>query len=479
MRAAGPVERGPPGAGLGRARRSKNSDSMGNPQEELPLAAGSSRLVTDDDGRAGAYSDSARPSRPMPEQAHRPDRPRRVVYISYDGMSDPLGKSQVLPYVMGLADRGHRVELISFEKPPNPTPFRASLHPRVRWTGLRYHKTPTMPATLWDMAQGALTSALSAALIRADLVHVRSYVSATLALPLAVVGRRPLLFDMRGLWPDERVEDGTWSKTGRIYRAAKQVEQVLVENARAITVLTNSMARYLRSEAPFSTRLRAPIHVIPTCTDLERFSPGVAPDLELKRRLEGHQTLCYVGSFGGRYLSKEMARFYLAWRRHAAPARFLIVSRQEPEEIRGVLRAAGVEQEILHVSATHEQVPAFLRCADAGVFFHPPTFTNRGAAPTKMGEMLASGLPAAGNHVGDVPEVLRGEGVGVVLDDFSEEALDAAARELSALAREPDARRRCRETAERWFSLSRGLDAYEKVYAGIGGGGLNDAGWPC
>ena len=38
------------------------------------------------------------------------------LYLSYDGISDPLGQSQVLPYLKGLARLGHKIHLISFEK---------------------------------------------------------------------------------------------------------------------------------------------------------------------------------------------------------------------------------------------------------------------------------------------------------------------------------------------------------------------------
>ena len=40
-----------------------------------------------------------------------------VLYLSYDGALDPLGQSQVVPYVIGLASLGFRMRLISFEKP--------------------------------------------------------------------------------------------------------------------------------------------------------------------------------------------------------------------------------------------------------------------------------------------------------------------------------------------------------------------------
>lgn len=404
---------------------------------------------------------------------------KRVVYISYDGMSDPLGKSQVLPYVTGLADRGHSIELISFEKAPHPTPFRKRIHPRVRWTGLRYHKTPTLPATALDMTQGAVAALLTGALIRADLVHVRSYVAATCALPMRMLARRPLLFDMRGLWPDERVADGNWVQDSKVYRGAKKMEKLLLEQASAVTVLTNSMAQYLRFEAPFSDAIQAPIHVIPTCADLDHFSLQTAPQADMKARLQGKKVLCYVGSFGGRYLSKDMARFYLAWRRHAGPSKFLVVSRMDPEDIRKIMREAGVEDELVHQGATRDEVPGLLRCADAGVFFHPVTFANRGAAPTKLGEMLACGLPCAGNLIGDVPRVLGGENVGVVLENFSDESLDSAAKALVAQSELPGIARKCRDAAEQWFSLAKGLSGYEAIYESLAAKTqLPDASWP-
>ena len=40
-----------------------------------------------------------------------------VLYLSYDGALDPLGQSQVVPYVTGLASLGFRMRLVSFEKP--------------------------------------------------------------------------------------------------------------------------------------------------------------------------------------------------------------------------------------------------------------------------------------------------------------------------------------------------------------------------
>lgn len=408
-----------------------------------------------------------------------PDRRSlRIVYVSYDGVQDPLGQSQVLPYLEGLADRGHQFELISFEKPPHRLPLRERLHPHIRWTGLRYHKSPTIPATALDMTQGGLATALVGLLARADLVHARSYVAAALSLPFVSAFRRPLLFDMRGLWADERVEDGSWGPQSRVFAGAKKTEALLLRKAAGISVLTNSMAAYLREEYPERSRIHAPIHVIPTCADLERFHPQVRPDPEIARETEGAHTLVYLGALGGRYRQEEMARFYLAWRRAAGPSRFLVVSRQSPEVFRSVLSEAGAEEEILHRPMPRERVPAAIRCGQAGLFMYNGELAIRGVAPTKLGELLACGLPVSGNSVGDVPVLLDGR-VGERVDDFSAEGLESAAARLFALSKAPDIATTCRAEAERWFSLERGLAAYDDLYHALARRDrASDQGWP-
>ncbi len=39
-----------------------------------------------------------------------------ILYLSYDGMTDPLGQSQVLPYLKGLSKEGYHIHLLSYEK---------------------------------------------------------------------------------------------------------------------------------------------------------------------------------------------------------------------------------------------------------------------------------------------------------------------------------------------------------------------------
>ena len=84
-----------------------------------------------------------------------------ILYISYDGMLEPLGQSQVIAYLEKLAP-SRRIHLISFEKDEDwaDTPRRAAIRHRldavgIQWHPKRYHKSPTAPATAYDIAVGS------------------------------------------------------------------------------------------------------------------------------------------------------------------------------------------------------------------------------------------------------------------------------------------------------------------------------------
>ena len=40
----------------------------------------------------------------------------KVLYVSYDGMTDPLGQGQVINYLIGLSKKGYKFDILSSEK---------------------------------------------------------------------------------------------------------------------------------------------------------------------------------------------------------------------------------------------------------------------------------------------------------------------------------------------------------------------------
>ena len=72
---------------------------------------------------------------------------KKVLYISYDGMTDPLGQSQVLPYLAFLSMQGYSFTILSFEKKARLEKERDVVQGIMRkygitWVPLSFTKNP-------------------------------------------------------------------------------------------------------------------------------------------------------------------------------------------------------------------------------------------------------------------------------------------------------------------------------------------------
>jgi glycosyltransferase involved in cell wall biosynthesis len=392
------------------------------------------------------------------------------LYISYDGLLEPLGQSQVLPYVEGLADRGIAFTLLTFEKAADLARaddvrrLRERLAPRrIRWVALRYHKAPSVPATAWDIICGSLVGAWLAWRTRARVIHVRSYVAGLMGLAARAASGARFVFDMRGFWPEERVEGGLWPPGGRLFRLAKRAERALLRAADAVIVLTEQARRIVAGgayRAALSPRAR--VAVIPCCVDLHRFA---APNVwETHPLPHGPRTLVYAGSVGTWYMLTEMLDFHRAVRARDPELGFLILNRGDHDVIAAAVAATGAEG-VRVLAATPDEIPGHLRQAWAGLYFIKPVFSKKGASPTKLGEYLAAGLPVVVNAgVGDADEMVAAAGVGVVVERFAREEYLTRWDALEGMATDPGLRGRCRETARRTLALDGGVARYHEVY---------------
>lgn len=392
----------------------------------------------------------------------------RALYLSYDGALDPLGRSQVVPYLEGLSRRGYAFDLVTFEKPARwaDGDARTAMEDRlaasdIEWHPLRYRKRPPILSTLLDLSDGYRRAREVVEARRPDLIHARSYPAALLAWRL---GRReglPYVFDMRGLYAEERVEGGLWREGGLVYRAVRGLERRFLRDAAAVVTLTESSRPEVtrRMEEAGS---RALLRVIPTCVDLERFRLRPAP--------EGPFVLAYLGSVGTWYLLDEMLELGRAVLDEAgADSRLRFLVNQEADRVRRRGGERGLGPERLEVlSMSHDQVPEALARVHATFFLIRPFGSKVASSATKFGESLAMGRPVAANPgVGDTAAILREDAVGVVVETLDEAGYRRAARELVRLARDPGTAGRCRRTAQERFSLAAGVEAYERIYREI------------
>lgn len=388
-----------------------------------------------------------------------------VLYISYTGLLEPLGQSQVLAYLVHLAAE-RPVHILSFERSADLSDagMRDQIRARaadagIHWHPRVYHRRPSALATLWDIAVGAWSGTRLARQHGLGIVHARSYVASVMALAVRRLTGARLLFDMRGFWADERVDGGLWPRGGLMYRVAKRFERRFLQAADHVVSLTqagvNEMQRfdYLQAAHP-------PMTVIPTCADLSRFAPIAG------QRDPDHFTLGYVGSAGTWYVFEATARAFRLLLARRPEARLLVVNRSEHALIRAHLAAVGIADGRVELrSAQHDEIPGLMARMDATAFFIKPTFSKQASAPTKLAEFLGCGIPCLANAgVGDMANILGEDQVGVAVDSFDDEALAAGVDALLALCADPGTRARCVESARKRFSLDEGVARYRKIY---------------
>ncbi len=388
-----------------------------------------------------------------------------ILYISYDGMLEPLGQSQVLAYLKHLAvDRC--IHIISFEKPED----WANVTERDRitqdiaatsivWHPLRYHKQPSAVATAWDIVCGITLGLWLVLRHRLCIVHARSYVPSVMALALKRLTGVKYIFDMRGFWADERVDGGLWSRSGQMFRVAKGFERHFLLAADYVVSLTHAGVDEMQRFDYLQGRMPA-ISVIPTCADLTRFKP-------LSRAsICSEFVLGYVGAVGLYYLFDEVVACFAQLLSIQSNARLLIVNRGQHAYILERLAAGGVPDSSVELtSATHAEVPQQMSRMDAGIFFIKPVFSKQASAPTKLAEFLGCGIPCLGNAgVGDMAEVLEGEQVGVAIRSFDAVSRSVALQQLLQLVANSDTSARCVTAAQKYFSLDEGVRSYDKIY---------------
>ncbi len=400
----------------------------------------------------------------------------KSAYVSYFGAQKPLVQTQVIPYLRMLVEEGHEVWLVTYEEAAEGEMERRARiaedlrRAKIHWIPLRYHKTPSLPATMYDVAVGI--GVLSYLVLRhgVEVIHARNHVPGAMALAVAKLTGAQILFDMRGVMAEEYVDAGVWKEGGLPYRIVKRVEHQLFSRADSIIMLTQRIRDVLTNRYAVLRERKVPIQVIPCCADLEAYFEVDGSALRQSLGLRDCKVMVYAGSTGGWYMLEEMARLARVAKGRNPKMHFLVLTQTSAADVARTLGSAGLSSDDYTVRAvTPKEMPAHLAAADFAVSFIRPSFSKISSSPTKIAEYLAAGLPILTNRgIGDVDGLVEGERLGVLVDRFDDAAYAAALDGIDALQSTPDLKERCRMAADRHFSLERvGRAGYRNAYAAL------------
>jgi glycosyltransferase involved in cell wall biosynthesis len=337
----------------------------------------------------------------------------------------------------------------------------------IGWHMLRYHKRPTLPATLFDIMAGAWRASRIVRRERIDLLHARSHVGAAIgALAKKLTGAR-LIFDIRGFLPEEYVDSGNWPKDGVLFRLTKTAERWLYQSADAFVVLTERARATLFPNGAAGR----PLAVIPCCVTAERIAPrsdrdAVRRDLGVSDRV----VYVYIGALGGYYLLRETAEFLAVARENDVRTYALVLTHGPAAPIIAELERHGLTANDYRVMrAEPADVPMFLGAADVALSIIRPSYARIASSPTKFAEYLAAGLPVVSTTgIGDLDGHIEEGRAGVLLRSLDREAYLDALRALETLRGDPNLGERCRQEARARYDLETvGGARYRRLYEAL------------
>lgn len=352
-----------------------------------------------------------------------------LLYISYDGLLDPLGQSQILQYLIPISNNVN-IFILSFEKESNilNTNFMTQVENvvelnNIKWFKLKYHKLPALLSTFYDMSLGIIISLYLILKYRIDLVHARSYIPATIAYILHKFLGIHYLFDMRGFWVDERIDGGIWSKDDLIYKVSKKLEVYLLKSSAAIVTLTNASIPKIYDMC----RDIPPIHVIPTCVNHSNFL--IKNKSSIKRSTI---RIGYIGSLGTWYLLSEILDFYIILRKYCKDSELVFINQNDEYLITSEIAKKNLQDaNISIIKSEYLNVSNHINSFDFGLCFIKNSSSKIASFPTKFAEYLACGVPVIANPgVGDIQEIMQQNSIGFLLNKFDSDDYDSLCREI-------------------------------------------------
>jgi glycosyltransferase involved in cell wall biosynthesis len=405
---------------------------------------------------------------------------KNILFISYDGMTDPLGQSQVIPYLAGLSRYEYRFTILSCDKPTqyaaHKEHVKSLLKPYpIKWVSIPYHKKPPVISSCYDFLMLKKTAKALHEQEKFDMVHTRPGIPTLVALWLKKKYGLKYLNDIRGFWADERVDGGMWNMKNpffrTIYQWFKKKEIECLEIADYNTCLTYKAKAEILSWKNIVNQPIA-ITVIPCSADLQLFDPeniDIGLQSALKKELDIKDNdfiISYLGSIGGWYLTNEMMQFCKEASDKIPGTRFLFISPHRHSVILEAAKKYGIPAERIIVKhAKRHEVPALLSFSNYSIFFIKPCYSKLSSSPTKHGEIMAMGIPVITNAgVGDVQEIVEKYQSGFVLKEMNRQNYTHCVEMLTDAHFDS---KKIRAAARSFYLLDTAIDKYHQVYEKI------------
>ena len=391
-----------------------------------------------------------------------------ILYLSLTGMTEALGKSQVISYLKPLSKK-NKIYLISFERTIKKFK-KDDLHSLLSsegiiWVPLKYSNRFGIFSTLRQIFSCFIIGLYIVLRHKINIVHARSMIPALMGYLICSLSRAKLLFDIRDFSTDEKVDRGRIKHNSLIYNILLKLENHLYKKSDHIVVLTHISKDILINKFGLTS---SNITVVPTCADSDVFYP-ISKEEKYKIRTElnflDDDFICiHVGTVTGWYLFDQELIFFKELKKHRDNAKFLILNQGQHDYIKTKLIEFKIDQnDIVLLEVEFEDVNKYINISNVALYFIIPSYSKKAAAPTKYAEFVRVNLPSITNAgVGDMEQYINKYKTGVIVDPYNINTYIVASTlaTLDAL----NTNKNFKDLYEGSFSIKVAVNKYQNIY---------------
>lgn len=388
-----------------------------------------------------------------------------VVYFSYDGLLDPLGQSQIIPYISAISAAGHTLTVVSYEKFGRSAKQIEHLEQQLLRMGVSWERLKFRSGKFWAVKRllaGIILMRKLCKNLQPDFVHLRGLLPAIIYQ--LSCSSTPSLYDFRGFALGEWVDIGKLSKKSITYHFLNFLDHQAVKKASGLVVLEDSAKALLKDtyEVP-----NVPLKVIRTCTDTQRYK---ADDIK-KNNQNSDLRLVFLGGAKFPYRPDLALALVEKINEYGVDCTLDFINEGDHDIIKQAIDQTTISTEKLRVlSCEHSQIPKILPKYDCGLVMVESSPWRRVCSPTKTGEYLSSGLPVISLKGIDALDELsqRTDCVRLVsAKDLMERFQNNELQKIISVIRSNDIAQKAKILAKKEFDLEEASRLYTELYSEI------------